>query len=84
VLFGVVSQYVFGGGTSGLRWTFVVMMLPLTASAVFLFAAARRYPVDVATAAAVAATRSRGGHIPSPGTAPSPGPAAAPGPAPSG
>ena len=84
VLFGVVSQYVFGGGTSGLRWTFVVMMLPLTASAVFLFAAARRYPVDVATAAAVAATRSRGGHIPSPGAAPSPGPAAAPGPAPPG
>jgi MFS family permease len=83
VLFGAVSQYVFGGGTDGLRWTFVVMMLPLTASAVFLFAAARRYPVDVATAAAVAATRSRGGQVPSPGpagTTPSPGPAPSPGP----
>jgi MFS family permease len=57
VLFGVVSQYVFGGGNSGLRWTFWVMMIPLTASAVFLFAASRRYPVDVATAAAVPAPR---------------------------
>ncbi|HTS96906.1 MAG TPA: MFS transporter [Streptosporangiaceae bacterium] len=60
VIFGAVSQYVFGGGTSGLRWTFVVMMVPLTASAVFLFAASRRYPSDVATAAAVAAPRMRG------------------------
>jgi len=57
VLFGLVSQYVFGGGPSGLRWTFWVMMIPLTASAVFLFAASRRYPVDVATAAAVPAPR---------------------------
>jgi MFS family permease len=59
VLFGAVSQYVFGGGSDGLRWTFLVMMLPLTASAVFLFAAGRRYPVDVATAAAVTAPRVR-------------------------
>ena len=59
VLFGAFSQYVFGGGSAGLRWTFLVMMLPLTASAVFLFAAARRYPVDVATAAAVTAPRVR-------------------------
>ncbi len=57
VLFGAVSQYVFGGGNSGLRWTFVVMMAPLTASAVFLFAASRRYPGDVATAAAATARR---------------------------
>jgi hypothetical protein len=40
-------------GYSGLRWTFLVMMLPLAASAVFLFAASRRYPTDVATAAAI-------------------------------
>jgi MFS family permease len=60
LLFGAVSEYVFGGGASGLRWTFVVMMAPLTASAVFLFAASRRYPVDVATAAAVAAPRRKG------------------------
>jgi MFS family permease len=57
LLFGAVSQYVFGGGNNGLRWTFVVMMVPLTASAVFLFAAGRRYPTDVATAAAAAARR---------------------------
>jgi MFS family permease len=65
VLFGAVSQYVFGGGTSGLRWTFVVMMAPLTASAVFLYAAGRRYPGDVATAAAAVdtvASRPRGGR----------------------
>jgi MFS family permease len=60
VLFGVVSQYVFGGGNSGLRWTFVVMMVPLSASAVFLFAAGRRYPSDVATAAAVPVPRVSG------------------------
>ncbi len=60
VLFGAVSQYVFGGGNSGLRWTFVVMMVPLSASAVFLFAAGRRYPSDVATAAAVPVPRASG------------------------
>ncbi len=59
LLFGAVSQYVFGGSTSGLRWTFVVMMVPLSASAVFLFAASRRYPGDVATAAAASASRQR-------------------------
>lgn len=57
LLFGAVSQYVFGGGNNGLRWTFVVMMIPLSASALFLFAASRRYPTDVATAAAAAARR---------------------------
>jgi MFS family permease len=59
LLFGLISTDVFSG-TNALRWTFVVMMVPLTASAVFLFAASRRYPTDVATAAAVAATRQRG------------------------
>jgi MFS family permease len=57
LLFGAVSQYVFGGGNSGLRWTFVVMMVPLSASAVFLFAASKRYPSDVATAAAATIRR---------------------------
>ncbi len=66
LVFGAVSQYVFGGGNSGLRWTFVVMMVPLSASAVFLFAASRRYPADVATAAAVAAQRPRGAAPPAP------------------
>jgi predicted MFS family arabinose efflux permease len=52
VLFGAVSDDIFGGGTKGLKWTFVVMLAPLAASAVFLFGARRLYPGDVATAAA--------------------------------
>jgi MFS family permease len=52
VLFGAVSDYVFGGGRSGLQWTFAIMLLPLAASAYFLFTALRTYPRDVATAAA--------------------------------
>ena len=51
VLFGAVSDYVFGGGTAGLRWTFVVMLIPLSGAAGFLYWATRRYPADVATAA---------------------------------
>ncbi|HLI39355.1 MAG TPA: MFS transporter [Streptosporangiaceae bacterium] len=70
VLFGVFADDVFGGGTDGLRWTFVVMLVPLAASAVFLFAAARRYPADVATAGAAVRIRRRRA-----GTGP-PGPAA--------
>ncbi len=86
LVFGAVSQYVFGGGNSGLRWTFVVMMVPLSASAVFLFAASRRYPADVATAAAVAvaAARPRGAAPQAPpGTQPPPAPPGYP-PAPQG
>ena len=52
LLFGAVSDSIFGGGTSGLRWTFVVMLLPLAAAAAFLYRARRLYPVDVATASA--------------------------------
>jgi MFS family permease len=52
LLFGAVSDYVFGGGHAGLRWTFIVMLVPLSASSAILFRAARRYPRDVATAAA--------------------------------
>jgi hypothetical protein len=29
LLFGAVSDYIFGGGTGGLRWTLVVMLLPV-------------------------------------------------------
>ncbi len=35
LLFGAASDYIFGGGTGGLWWTFVVMLLPLAAPAVF-------------------------------------------------
>jgi hypothetical protein len=54
VLFGAVADYVFGGGTAGLKWTFVVMLAPLAASALYLYRARRLYPRDVATAAAAA------------------------------
>ncbi|MGH3008993.1 MAG: MFS transporter [Gaiellaceae bacterium] len=54
LLFGAVSDNIFGGGRSGLQWTFVVMLVPLAASAWFLIKARRTYPQDVATAAAVA------------------------------
>jgi predicted MFS family arabinose efflux permease len=52
LLFGAVSDYVFGGGRSGLKWTFVVMLLPLCASSWLLFKGRDTYPADVATAAA--------------------------------
>jgi predicted MFS family arabinose efflux permease len=60
LLFGAVSDYVFGGGRSGLQWTFFVMLLPLGASAFLLFKARRTYPIDVASAAATTrAARAR-------------------------
>ena len=54
LLFGVVSDHVFGGGRAGLQWTFVIMILPLGASSWLLFKGLRTYPGDVATAAASA------------------------------
>jgi len=54
LLFGAVSDYVFGGGRSGLQWTFAVMLVPLAVSAFLLFRARRTYPGDVAAAAASA------------------------------
>jgi MFS family permease len=54
LLFGAVSDYVFGGGRTGLQWTFVVMLVPLGASSWLLFKGLRTYPADVATAAASA------------------------------
>ena len=49
-----MSDYVFGGGRSGLQWTFALMLLPLAASAYFLFKALGTYPRDVASASASA------------------------------
>jgi predicted MFS family arabinose efflux permease len=54
LLFGAVSDHVFGGGRSGLQWTFVVMILPLGASSWLLFKGLKTYPADVANAAASA------------------------------
>ena len=59
LLFGAVSDHVFGGGRSGLQWTFVVMLLPLLASAYLLFRALRTYPRDVASAAAISVAPKR-------------------------
>jgi MFS family permease len=55
LLFGAMADYVFGGGRSGLQWTFVVMLAPLAGSAVLLFRGLRSYPMDVASAAAAKA-----------------------------
>src|SRR5579884_540421 len=52
LLFGAVSDHVFGGGRTGLKWTFLVMLGPLVASARFLVRGIGTYPRDVATAAA--------------------------------
>jgi MFS family permease len=54
LLFGAVSDYVFGGGRSGLQWTFAIMLLPLAGSSWLLIKGLRTYPADVATAAASA------------------------------
>jgi MFS family permease len=72
LLFGAVSQYVFGGGRSGLQWTFVVMLIPLAANAVILFRATRTYPQDVATAGAATPPEGTGAATP-PGGATAPG-----------
>ena len=58
LLFGATSDYVFGGGHSGLQWTFVVMLVPLAVSAFLLFRARHTYPGDVAAAAASVARGS--------------------------
>jgi predicted MFS family arabinose efflux permease len=55
LLFGAMSDHVFGGGRSGLQWTFLVMLLPLAGSAVILWRARATYPGDAAAA---------GGHRP--------------------
>src|SRR5436190_1840469 len=58
LVFGFVADYVFGGGRSGLQWTFAVMLLPLAGSAYFLYRGLATYPRDVATAAAGAGAGS--------------------------
>ena len=58
LVFGAVSDYVFGGGRTGLQWTFLVMLVPLAASAFLLARGLRTYPRDVATAAASAGATS--------------------------
>jgi MFS family permease len=56
LIFGAVSD-LLGGGRMGLQYTFIVMLLPLTASGVVLLRGLRTYPRDVATAGASSAAR---------------------------
>jgi hypothetical protein len=64
LLFGAASDYIFGGGTGGLWWTFVVMLLPLAAPAFFLFLARRHYPADVAAASVLTRRPALGASSP--------------------
>ena len=51
VTFGLVADNLFGGrGDSGLRDTFLLMLVPLVVSGLILLMAMRTYPRDVATA----------------------------------
>ena len=52
LVFGVMSDVVFGNSDNALHWTFLVMLIPLFAGSLFLFRALSSYPQDVATAAA--------------------------------
>jgi MFS family permease len=62
LIFGGVSDLLsFGNTTRGLQITFLIMLLPLAASALYLFRGMRTYPSDVATAGAISRiTRERG------------------------
>ncbi len=54
IIFGLVSQYVFGGRKSGLEYTFLIMLIPVIIASSLAIPARRTYPRDVATAAASA------------------------------
>ncbi|HEY7260180.1 MAG TPA: hypothetical protein VH589_01695 [Trebonia sp.] len=58
LVFGYVSQYVFGG--AGLEYTFLLFLTALLASGVLALAGLRTYPRDVATATASARAIGRG------------------------
>jgi predicted MFS family arabinose efflux permease len=76
LLFGYVSQYVFGGpgssagsgsggtgasgGATGLEYTFLLFLIPLLAAGVLALTALRTYPRDVATATKSAEAIGRG------------------------
>ena len=62
LVFGAMSDLLSGNHPySGLRWTFLIMLLPLSASALFLVRALRSYPTDVATAGVVSLATFRAG-----------------------
>lgn len=83
LLFGAMSDKVFGGGRSGLQWTFLVMVAPLAGSAAILWRVRETYPGDAAAAGARwserlraarpgRASRSRPFHPPASGRRPRP------------
>jgi MFS family permease len=84
VLFGAVSDHVFGGGRGGLQWTFGIMLVSMGASGVILLRAMRTYPRDVATAAESLPPAPAGSSSPDadPLAAPPPAPPTWPSPAP--
>lgn len=49
LLFGAMSDWL-GAGTSGLEWTFLIMLVPVFVASSLAIPAARSYPRDVATA----------------------------------
>ena len=51
LLFGAVTGWL-GGGDSGLRWTFIVMLAPMLAAGSLVLPGRHSYPRDVVTAAA--------------------------------
>jgi MFS family permease len=53
-LFGYMAEDVFRGGVSGMRQTFLVMLIPVAASGAIALIGFRTYPRDVATAEAYA------------------------------
>jgi predicted MFS family arabinose efflux permease len=53
IVFGLVSTRL-GAGAEGLKWTYLVMLVPLLVAASLAIPARRTYPRDVATAAASA------------------------------
>jgi predicted MFS family arabinose efflux permease len=61
-VFGFISVRAFGGGTVGLKWTFLLMLIPLLIASALSIWARCTYPRDVATASAsLEATRASGG-----------------------
>jgi hypothetical protein len=61
LLFGVMSVWL-GGGTIGLKWTFLIMLFPMLIAAGFVVPGLRTYPRDVMTAAESAEATAKTGH----------------------
>ena len=59
LLFGAISDWI--GGDRGLMWTFLIMLVPVVASSLFIIPGRKTYAPDVATAAAsIEAIKKRG------------------------